>query len=401
MTKIDDQLTLDAVQAGLTLEPTAAQAEPESEAFGFILNFLAPIAHLVRDHSISEIMINGSAQVFVERAGHLEHQPGITVDQATLDTAVTIIARKLGDDFSEKKPILDARLPDGSRVAAVRPPCSLGGTTLTIRKFNNRRWTLDELVNTGCIPPAVLATVQNAILSHKNIMISGGTGTGKTTMLNAFASLIPRNERLVVIEDTAEIHLTAPNLVRFEARRSQTGSTPDDEIPKVDIRDLLRATLRHRPDRIILGEIRGGEAFDLLQALNTGHSGTLSTIHANSAELSLMRFSSCVLEAGVDLPFLAICTQIANSLNYVVHIDRKGGRRQVAQLLEVTGYDLDAHHYNVKPLYDRDNPVETAPESDGLAALAEAVTPNQIHYHLTELLKLAGLTPAQPGLANL
>jgi pilus assembly protein CpaF len=388
----DTQLSLTGVQAGLAIsaQPESAQGgDPaQSEAFSIVLRFLDPIADLVLDHSISEIMINGPGQVFVERAGHLEAHPEIKIDQNTLETAVTIIARKLGDDFSEKKPILDARLPDGSRVAAVRPPCSLDGITLTIRKFNNRRWTLHELVKSGCIPEQVLNTIRDAIRTRKNILISGGTGTGKTTMLNALASLIPNSERLVVIEDTAEIHLTAPNLVRFEARRGQQAANPEDEVPKVEIRQLLRATLRHRPDRIIVGEIRGGEAFDLLQALNTGHSGTLSTIHANSAGLALMRFASCVLEAGVELPFAAICTQIAASLHYVVQIDRKQGRREVAQLIELRGYDIDAHAYQTATLYDRD--VQPATARD-LATLAHAVEQQPIQYHLRELLKLAGV----------
>jgi pilus assembly protein CpaF len=201
------------------------------------------------------------------------------------------------------------RLPDGSRVAAVLPPCSLGGTTLTIRKFHSRFWTCEELIRVGMITEEILVLVRTALANWKNVLISGGTGTGKTTLLNAFASLLPHSERIVVIEETAELGLTHPNLVRFEARRAQ----PDS--PAITIRDLLRATLRHRPDRIVVGEVRGGEAFDLLQALNTGHSGSMSTIHANSGELALVRFASCVLQSGVDLSYQAIRLLISESID--------------------------------------------------------------------------------------
>ena len=241
-------------------------------------------------------MVNGSPAVFVERAGVIEPVPGVQITEKNLQVAARNIARALGDEVSEEKPLLDSRLPDGSRVAVVLPPCSVGGTTLTIRKFHSRLFTADELVRIGTLPQAVLDQARDAILWNDNILISGGTGTGKTTLLNAIAAYIPDDDRLVLIEDTAEMQVDKPNIVRFEARREQ----PD--LPAVTIRDLVRAALRHRPDRIILGEVRGGEAFDLLQALNTGHSGTLSTIHANSAAQALNRLASCVLQSGVELP---------------------------------------------------------------------------------------------------
>ncbi|MGA8408963.1 MAG: ATPase, T2SS/T4P/T4SS family [Candidatus Acidiferrales bacterium] len=250
--------------------------------------------------------------------------------------AVKNIARRLGDDISESKPILDSRLPDGSRVAAVIPPCSLGGVTLTIRKFNARHFQMEDLIASGTVDRSVANRLEDYVLTRKNILISGGTGTGKSTLLSILGKFIPPEERTLVIEDTAEIHLAHQNLVRFEARREQDGLAP------VSIRDLLKASLRHRPDRILLGEIRGGEAFDLLQLLNTGHSGTLSTIHANSARQGLARFTSCVLQSGVDLPYRAIKTNIADSLNVVVHIERRPGRRYVSEILEISGYDPDA-----------------------------------------------------------
>jgi pilus assembly protein CpaF len=233
-------------------------------------------------------------------------------------------------------------LPDGSRVAAALPPVSLGGTTLTIRKFQGRHFTADELVRIGTLTADQLHVVREAIEARDNILISGGTGTGKTTLLNALVAFLPAEDRLVLIEDTAELQLEAPNLVRFEARRAQ----PDT--PAVTIRDLVRATLRHRPDRILVGEVRGGEAFDLLQALNTGHSGALSTIHANGAEQVLRRFTSCVLQSGVDLPYLAIRHAVAECLQLLVHLERRRGRRVVTELVRIRGYHPASDRYELE-----------------------------------------------------
>jgi pilus assembly protein CpaF len=255
------------------------------------------------------------------------------------------IARALGDDVSEEKPILDSRLPDGSRVAAVFPPCSVGGTTLTIRKFQTQFFTVEELVRIGTLPSMVLAELRRAIERRENVLISGGTSTGKTTILNALAAFLPSEDRVVLIEDTAELQIDTPNVVRFEARREY----PD--LPAVTIRDLLRATLRHRPDRIIVGEVRGAEAFDLLQALNTGHAGTLSTIHANSAEQALTRLASCVLQSGVELPYQAIRHQIGDSIALVLHLARRQRVRVAAELLRVGGYDAATDRYNGARLF--------------------------------------------------
>ena len=320
-------------------------------SFDLILPFLRPIAHLIQDPDVSEIMVNGSQRVYVERDGVLSHAEGVTLDERSLQVAIKNIARILGDDVSEENPILDARLPDGSRVAAVFPPCSLGGTTLTIRKFQSRLWTCRELIRVGMITEDLVSLVRIALASGDNVLISGGTGTGKTTLLNALATLVPEADRIVLIEDTAELTVAHPNLVRFEARRAQ----PD--APAVTVRDLLKATLRHRPDRIIVGEVRGGEAFDLLQTLNTGHSGSLSTIHANSADQALARFASCVLQSGVELPYPAIRRLISESIDLVLHVERRRGIRSVTQIVCVTGYDP------ARDVYDLEEPV--APTGDG------------------------------------
>ena len=317
-------------------------------SFDLILPFLRPIEHLIMDPSVSEIMVNGTDRVFVERAGLVEPvQLQAPLTERSLQVAIRNIARILGDEISEEKPLLDARLPDGSRVAAVFPPCAVQGTTLTIRKFHSKHFSAEELVRIGALPTEVLDQIRDGIDQRLNILISGGTGTGKTTMLNALARFIDPVDRIVLIEDTAEIQIEQENLVRFEARREQSG------VPAVTIRDLLKATLRHRPDRIILGEVRGGEAFDLLQALNTGHSGSLSTIHANSAQQAVQRFTSCVLQSTVELPYKAVRSNIAECLNLLLHIERRQGKRYVSQLVELERYNPEHDTYDLRTLYQR------------------------------------------------
>jgi pilus assembly protein CpaF len=318
-------------------------------SFEVILPFLRPIEHLIRDGEISEIMVNGSGRIFIERHGQLLPIPDATIPERSLQVAVRNIARTLGDEINDEMPLLDARLPDGSRVAAAIPPCSRRGTTLTIRKFQSRCFTPEELVRIGTVPQPVMDYLREAVGQHQNIVISGGTGSGKTTMLNALASFIDPEERVVLIEDTSEIQISLENLVEFEARRER----PDQRA--VTIRDLLRATLRHRPDRIVLGEVRGGEAFDFLQALNTGHSGTLSTIHANSAEQAVTRLISCVLQSGIELPYRAIRSNIGDAVQLLLHIERHRGRRYVAQLLRLLRYDTGQDKYDFESVYDSRN----------------------------------------------
>jgi pilus assembly protein CpaF len=314
--------------------------------FETILPFLKPIEHLLLDPSISEVMVNGPDHVFIEKDGFVETVEGIHLGDKSLMVAVKNIARRLGDDISESKPILDSRLPDGSRVAAVIPPCSVNGITLTIRRFNARHFGVEELVRAGTLERWLANQLETYVLARKNILIAGSTGSGKTSLLNVLGQFIPSDERILLIEDTSEIHMGQDNLVRFEARQPQNG------LPAVTIRDLLKASLRHRPDRLILGEIRGGEAFDLLQLLNTGHSGSLSTVHATSAKQGLARFTSCVLQSGVDLPYRAIKTNVGDSVNVVVHLERRPGRRFVSEVVEIHGYDPDRDEYNYGFIFD-------------------------------------------------
>ena len=314
--------------------------------FETILPFLRPIEHLILDDTISEVMVNGANRVFIERAGVLQEVPGLKLSEKSLMVAVKNIARRLGDDISEQKPILDSRLPDGSRVAAVIPPCSIHGVTITIRKFNSRHFAMADLVRQGSIDESLADRLKKFVEARQNILISGGTGTGKTTLLNALARFISDIDRILLIEDTSEIQLEKSNLVRFEARQPQVG------LSAVTIRDLLKASLRHRPDRIILGEIRGGEAFDLLQLLNTGHSGTLSTVHASSAQQAISRFTSCVLQSGIELPYRAIKGNIGDSLNVIVQLERRPGRRFISEVLEINRYDPVADLFEFKAVFE-------------------------------------------------
>jgi pilus assembly protein CpaF len=291
-------------------------------------------------------MVNGPDHIFIEKRGFIETVPDIHLGERSLMVAVKNIARRLGSDISNAKPILDSRLPDGSRVAVVIPPCSVNGITLTIRKFNSRHFGTEELVQTGTMERWLVNQMESYVLGRKNILIAGGTGTGKTSLLNVLGKFIPSDERIVLIEDTSEIHLAQDNLVRFEARQA------DSDLPPVTIRDLLKAALRHRPDRLILGEIRGSEAFDLLQLLNTGHSGSLSTVHAASARQGLARFTSCVLQSGVEIPYRAIKTNVADLVNVVVHLERRPGRRFVSEVIEINGYDPDRDEYNCTVVFE-------------------------------------------------
>ena len=320
-----------------------------------ILPFLRPVEDLLVDPTITEVMVNaGGRRVFVEREGSLEPVPDRTLEIRNLTVAIKNIARACGDEISDHQPILDARLEDGSRVAAMFPPCSVDGPTLTIRKFTHR-YSLRELVSVGTLTEALADQLQQSVDARLNILISGGTGTGKTTLLNALATKIPASDRIVLIEETSEILIQKPNLVRFEARRAQIPLGQETPLPAVSIADLLRATLRHRPDRILVGEVRGPEAFDLLQALNTGHMGSLSTIHANSAEQALTRLAHCVLTANVGLPHRSVREAIALAIHLIVHIARVESRRVVSEVARIRGYDMAGDRFQLESVLRRDS----------------------------------------------
>jgi pilus assembly protein CpaF len=314
-----------------------------------ILPFLKPIEDLLIDPAITEVMVNaGGRRVFVERGGCIEPVAERTLEVRNLTVAIKNIARACGDEISERQPMLDARLEDGSRVAAMFPPCAVDGPTLTVRKFTHR-FSLEDLVGVGTLSEGLAGMLREAVASRLNILISGGTGTGKTTLLNAIAQTISPDDRIVLIEETSEIRIEKPNLVRFEARRAQAPLGQEEPMPAVTIADLVRATLRHRPDRILVGEVRGPEAFDLLQALNTGHLGSLTTIHANNAEQALTRLAHCVLTANVGLPHRSTREAITLAIHLVVHLARLETRRAVTDVVRVRGYDPQADRFIVEP----------------------------------------------------
>src|SRR5581483_11028349 len=316
-----------------------------------ILPFLQPIAHVILDPGVSEVMVNGNGLIFIQRNGTLSSVDAV-LESKYLANAVKRIARALGNDIGESKPLLDARLPDGSRVAAAFPPCSLDGVTLTIRKFRPLWFTMAELVEVGALPAELAAKLADGVRNRKTILIAGGTDTGKTTFAKALIDFIPQHERLGIIEDTAELKIDHPNVFRFEARKQQVDGSGNITVQPVTIRDLVKATLRHRPDRLIIGEVRGGEAFDLLDALNTGHAGSISTLHANSASQALSRLASLALRADVDMPYRAIQAEIGDLINLVIHIERNERRRRVSEVLELHRFDAETGQYETTSLYN-------------------------------------------------
>jgi pilus assembly protein CpaF len=329
---------------------------PTPKALGgsweLILPFLRPIREVLFDDDVSEIMVNGDGKVFVERNGEVAPFPA-SLTQTNLLMAAKALARHLSDDVSDTQPILDARLDDGSRVAVVLEPVSLHGITFTIRKFAARRYTLDDLVARGSITPECARLLITAVRERRNILIAGGTGTGKTTILNILSTAIPDEDRILVIEDTAEIRVSKPNLVRFEAKRPRHDNQGKTTYQGTSIRQLLKAALRHRPDRIIVGEIRDGAAYDLLQALNTGHGGSMSTVHADSATGALRRFEALVAESGVEMPPAALRANIAGAVHYLVYIERRRAQRYVAEIVRLQGYDPDRQRYEIEHVYQR------------------------------------------------
>ena len=316
-------------------------------SFELILPFFPEeLRALLLDASISDLMINGTTGVYADRGGVLEHiRLRTPYTNERLQAAIERIARILGQDLTSQNPVLNTRLPDGSRVAVVGVPSSISGPTLTVRKFN--RWfTSDELIESGSLPADVREVVVQFIGGRKNGLISGGTGSGKTTLLKALLDHIPLDERLILIEQPAELKITHPNAVRWEAVEAIPGQVA------VATGQLLAAALRHRPDRIIMGEIRDGCGYDLLQAMNTGHGGTLSTIHAKSAWDALNRLSDLALSARPNLNHAFIRSETAEAIDFVLYCERDHkGRRRVRELLTVNGYSHQEQCFQTEEVY--------------------------------------------------
>ena len=294
---------------------------------------LGAIEDLLSDGSISEIMINGPADIFVERRGRIEKVSTRFSSAQSLAGVIERLLQRTGRRVDESSPMVDARLPDGSRINVIVPPLALCGPALTIRKFGQRRLRLSDLVSAGTLSASMASFLQLAVQVRRNIVVSGGTGTGKTTLLNCLSGLIPGGERVITIEDSAELQLEHANLVALEARPSNA-----EGAGLVSIRDLVRNALRMRPDRIVVGECRGGETLDMLQAMNTGHDGSLTTAHANSPRDLLSRLEVMTLMAGMDLPLAAIREQLASAVNLIVQLARFScGTRRVVAITEIAG----------------------------------------------------------------
>jgi pilus assembly protein CpaF len=290
-----------------------------------------PLERLLADESVTEIMVNGPFDVWVERQGRLFETTVRFTDESHLRRIINKIVAQVGRRIDESSPLVDARLPDGSRVNAIIPPLSLSGPLVTIRKFSKRRLQLNDLIKLGTLSTETVEFLQRCILAELNVLISGGTGSGKTTLLNALSTAIPEADRIVTIEDAAELRLNQKHVLRLEARPKNIEG--EGEIP---IRELVRNSLRMRPDRIIVGEVRGAEALDMLQAMNTGHDGSLCTVHANTPRDALARIETMVLMAGFDLPMRAIRQQVASALDLIVHLERlEDGGRRVTAITEV------------------------------------------------------------------
>jgi pilus assembly protein CpaF len=290
-----------------------------------------PIERLLADESITEIMVNGPFDVWVERQGRLFETTVRFTDESQLRRIINKMVAQVGRRIDESSPMVDARLPDGSRVNAVLPPLSLSGPLVTIRKFSKKRLELTDMIRLGTLTTETVEFLRRCVLAELNILISGGTGSGKTTLLNALSAAIPDADRILTIEDAAELRLDQRHVLRLEARPKNIEG--EGEIP---IRELVRNSLRMRPDRIIVGEVRGAESLDMLQAMNTGHDGSLCTVHANSCRDALARIETMVLMAGFELPVRAIRQQVASALDLIVHLERlEDGSRRVTLITEV------------------------------------------------------------------
>src|SRR6267142_7150539 len=312
-------------------------------SFELILPFLRPIEPLLLDDSISEIMGNPDTSWWCEREGIMRREATISFDAGKLRTGLEVIANQLGKKLDEDNPLLHAQLPDGSRLAAVIPPVVRPAPALTIRKFTSRHYTVDDLIARGTLTRPLADFLGEQIRSGKTLLISGGTGTGKTTLLRILADFIPDHDRIVVIEDTSELHIQKPNIVPAECQT-------DTFKASISFDDLLKSALRWRPDRIILGEVRGIEARTLLDSFNTGHAGSLATIHANSARKALRRFANLVLRSHQQTTCEDVEAEIGESVDFVIHIERGCGRRYVKEVIQILGYDRRSFQFQIRDI---------------------------------------------------
>ncbi len=314
-----------------------------------LLEFLAPVRRFLDDPSVSEIMINGPSRVYVERRGRLELTDATFGSTDDVMAALRNAAQFVGKYVDEEHPILEGRLPDGSRIEAVIPPAAPGGPIVSIRRFSRGLFSADRLVELGTLTPDVAASLAAFAVGRCNILVAGGTGSGKTSLLNMMTGYIPEGERIIVIEDSQEVQVQRPHVVYLEARLPDAHGRGG-----VTIRDLFRASLRMRPDRLVLGEMRGGEALDVVQAMVSGHGGCLATLHASHPRDALTRLETMCMMGDVDMPLLAMRAQIASGIQLVVQVERaEDGTRKVTHVSEVTGWDAVASRYDIRDLFVR------------------------------------------------
>ena len=339
----EEQLRTFVVQElGRVLEAEAVPLSP-AERQGLVAGLTddvlghGPIEEFLADPEVTEVMVNALDPVYVERNGKVFQTAARFLSEDHLRRVIERIVTMVGRRVDESSPMVDARLPDGSRVNAIIPPLAVDGPALTIRKFAKEPYRVDDLIEFGTMTPAVAALLSAGVEGKLNVLISGGTGTGKTTLLNVLSGFIPSDERIFTIEDAVELQLDQEHIIRLESRPPNIESRGE-----VTIRDLVRNALRMRPDRIVVGEVRGAEALDMLQAMNTGHEGSLSTVHANSPRDALARLETMVLMAGMDLPVRAIREQVASALDLIVHLARlRDGSRRIVAITEVVGLEGD------------------------------------------------------------
>ena len=314
-------------------------------SFDLILPFLRPREPLLLDDCISEIMGNPDASWWYERDGILRRDASVCFDAGKLRTGLEVIANQLGKKLDENNPVLHAQLPDGSRLAAVIPPVVKSTPAVTIRKFTSRHYTVDDLIARGTLTRPLAEFLAEQIRSGMTLLISGGTGTGKTTLLRILADAIPDEQRIVVIEDTSELHIQKPNILAVECQM-------DTFKASITFDDLLKSALRWRPDRIILGEVRGIEARTLLDSFNTGHAGSLATIHANSAAKALSRFANLVMRSHAQATFSDVEAEIGEAVDFVVHVERQPGRRIIREVLRLNGYNRAKESFHCETVYE-------------------------------------------------
>jgi len=319
---------------------------PRSAHERSILEFLSPVSALLNDSTVSEILINGPDQIYAERHGKLFKVDGRFASQHALLSALRNIAQYVGRNLDEEHPILEGHLPDGSRIEVVLPPIAASGATVAIRRFSKQRLTLDRLLELGALNEGVAQLLRQAVHSKQNIIVAGGTGSGKTSLLNALSGLVPDAERVVVLEDARELQLQGEHVVQLTVRPKDAAGRGE-----VTMRDLFKATLRLRPDRIVIGEIRGEEALDLIQAMTSGHGGCLSTVHASHPKDALMRLETMALMSNIGLPLFALQRQVASAIDLIVQTSRqRDGRRGVSQVSRILGCD-EGGSYQLQDLF--------------------------------------------------